>query len=517
MKCLSRLLFNCSVLLVAPAAVNAAGTYYTGNYQSPQRSYAQQSYSQRAKTSSYSQQGVSAYNRNQYANAGYTSTRNFGQMQNNAQSQPQVNNTGAGADKGFTLDAGLSKQVAMWQFEMNTAGSKLHYDNIDWLVFDAQGKYVFNVGKTKMQVNAGLQYGMQTGESSMIDDDISHGGYLYGEYFSADGSTKVGEKIGHALSAGVSDGGNMFGFNVGFGLTDMWKWGNMKITPSIGWRYLKYKLETKNNSGMILVNGDWDGSCVEMDDGSRQCWPLIATFDDFSNYANPDYPGYNYYDIDGNKLTDVDGDGYVDGQAYYVAVEVGAWNYAEAEGSFYFTQPDVSHSYEVAWSGPYVALEMLYDINLNNAVNGFVELGLPSYTATADQPYRYDWQHPKSIEDKAGIGSAFHLGLGANWTTMITKSVALSIGVTYDYYTVSEADATTFMNPEYWTDIKDAIIADGIKKGYTEEQILDPKTGDATAVWITDLEANGWKEETKGEIESFYKSLGVRIGINARF
>ena len=166
---------------------------------------------------------------------------------------------------------------------------------------------------------------------------------------------------------------------------------------------------------------------------------------------------------------------------------------------------------------PYVALEMLYDINLNNAVNGFVELGLPSYTATADQPYRYDWQHPKSIEDKAGIGSAFHLGMGANWTTMITKSVALSIGVTYDYYTVSEADATTFMNPEYWTDIKDAIIADGINKGYTEEQILDPKTGDATAVWITDLEANGWKEEAKGEIESFYKSLGVRIGINARF
>ena len=29
--------------------------------------------------------------------------------------------------------------------------------------------------------------------------------------------------------------------------------------------------------------------------------------------------------------------------------------------------------------------------------------------------------------------------------------------------------------------------------------------------------ANNWEDKVDGEIESFYKSLGVRIGINARF
>ena len=512
MKILSKLLFNCSMLVLVPVAANAAGTYFNGTYQSPQRNYSQQSYAQRTKTASYSNQGISAYNQRQYANSGYTNARATARTQQPQQvKQPTVQSS---ADTGFSLSAGLAKQVAMWQFEMNTAGSKLHFDNIDWLVFDAQGKYVFDAGKTKMQINAGLQYGMQTGESSMIDDDISHGGYVYGEYWSQDGATKYGEKIGNALSAGVNEGGNMFGFNIGFGLTDIWKWGNMKITPSIGWRYLQYKLETKNNKGMVVVNGDYDASCVTLDDGSKQCWPLIAVFDSFADYAYPDYPGYSYFDKNGNKLQDLDGDGYLDGQAYYVAVEVGGWNYAEAEGTFYFAQPDVSHSYEVEWSGPYLALEMLYDINVNNSVNGYLELGLPSYTATADQPYRYDWQHPKSIEDKGGMGSAFHLGLGANWNTMITKSIALSIGVTYDYYTVSDADATTYLNGDYYM----GIYNDRLVNLYdnNEEEML---AKDAIAQNIVQLESEcpGWVCKSGGEIESFYKSMGIRVGINAKF
>ncbi|MBO5946831.1 MAG: hypothetical protein J6Q44_01655, partial [Alphaproteobacteria bacterium] len=174
MKFLPRFLFNCSAIVLMSAGANAAGTYYTGNYQSPQRGYAQQSYAQRARTNTtnYSSQGVSAYTRNQYANAGYTNSRAGMQAQQPQQQQKRAA-TQIGT-RGFSLDAGLSKQVAMWEFEMNTAGSKLHYDNIDWLVFDAAGKYVFDVGNTVMQIGAGLQYGVQTGESSMIDDDISH-------------------------------------------------------------------------------------------------------------------------------------------------------------------------------------------------------------------------------------------------------------------------------------------------------------------------------------------------------
>ena len=34
---------------------------------------------------------------------------------------------------------------------------------------------------------------------------------------------------------------------------------------------------------------------------------------------------------------------------------------------------------------------------------------------------------------------------------------------------------------------------------------------------IAVIRANNWEDKVDGEIESFYKSLGVRIGINARF
>lgn len=520
MKLLRMFFCGCSAFLMA-AAANAAGTYYTGNYQSPQQSrYTQKSYANTAamRSGAYSSQGVSAYNRSQYANAGYVANRS---MQNSGRNVSAQQVATSGDKNGFYLGAGLSKQTAMWQFEMNSAGSKLHYDNVDWLVFDVAGKYVFDAGNTKMQIDAGLQYGMQGAESGMVDDDISHGGYDAGSYVDKLGNV-VGQKFGHAMSVGTSDGGNMFGFHAGFGLTDMFKIGSLKITPSVGWRHLKYKLETSNNYGMVMVNGDWDNACVDAGDGSVQCWPLIALFNGYNDYDNPDYPGYDY--IDGT------GDGYAD----IAGVPVGNWTYAEAEGTFYFEQMGVSHSYDVTWSGPYVALDMQYDVNPNNYLTARVEVGLPSYTAEGDQPYRYDWAHPKSVEDKGGIGSAFHFGAGVNWTTALSKSVALSIGVTYDYYNVSGADATTYLNPEYWTDMYNSLVDAYIDKfGFSSwEQaenvmlnggtILNGSTElelkpNATAVYIYESAENGWKDKVDSEIESFYKSLGIRVGLSARF
>ena len=535
MKFLPRFLFNCSALLLMSAAANAAGTYYTGNYQSPQRGYATQSYAQRARTnaSNYSSQGVSVYNRNQYANAGYTNSRT------GVASQPQQQQTRAATQsskRGFSLDAGLSKQVAMWDFEMNTAGSKLHYDNIDWLVFDAAGKYVFDVGNTTLQIGAGLQYGMQMGESTMIDDDISHGGYPNGAYVGVyvDDLGVLrrynGEKIGHALSIGSSKDGSMFGFNVGVGLTDFWRWGNVKITPSVGWRYLKYKLETSDNKGSVIVSADYGNECVLFDDGSTQCGPVVTLSNGYTPGALHVYPGYTYFDANGVVLDINENGNFVYpgttnlAEPAYAAVLVDGWRYAEADGTFYFEQPGVSHSYDVEWSGPYIGLDMQYDINQYNVVAANIELGLPSYTATGDQPYRYDWQHPKSVQDKGGIGSGFHFGASANWRTAITDSVALSIGVTYDYYSVSDADATTFWNSEYWLDayavLRQKYIANGVPESEVDNVMLngnDVYKPNDLAVLVKNLEANNWEDKVDGEIESFYKSLGVRIGINARF
>lgn len=515
MSMLSRVLLNVSVFAMLPVFANAAGTYYTGNYQSPQTRYAQRSYSaQRANNANYSQQGISAYSRGQYTNAGYQPVSAQKNVTSKTENVSQ-NSAGESDRNGLFLNAGLARQTAMWQFEMNTAGSKLHYDNVDWNVFNLDGGYVFDIGNTKMQINAGLQYGMQSGESSMIDDDISHGGYLYDYTYGPNG--EILGQIGHAISVGTSKGGDMFGFNAGLGMTDFFKWGKVKFTPSIGWRYLKYKLETSENHGNVIVNGDFDGSCFQLADGSIECLPLVGVFGD-QNYLTPGFPGYVEVDLPPQ-------DGFTDFVG--VRVDVNGAEYADVIGTFYFYQPDVSHSYEVEWAGPYVALDMLYEFNKNNSFDARVEVGLPAYTATGDQPYRFDWQHPKSVQDKGGMGDALHFGFAANWHTAITDSVAFSLGLTYDYYSVSDADATVFYNQVYWQDVYDSILADYVDvfgPEYAEEYMLNGVElngtviePDAAAVLVDSMRANGWKETTAGEIESFYKSLGIRAGIKIKF
>lgn len=556
MKFVASFLFNCSAfLLVAVATGGARGAYYQPAQQGyvqqgyTQQGYVQQPYAQRVLANTYANQGM-GYNPNQYANnAGYVNSRTgivqtqqtqqTQQRQQRQQSSTKAQTANATTQQGgLSLGVGVNKQFANWGFEMDVAGSKLHYDNIDWLVLDVAGNYGFNVGNLMMQLNAGIQYGMQTGETTMVDDDITNGGYLYGVHYYDD---LVGVKNGHAVSVGTSKDGSMFGYNFGLGITDMFKIGALKVTPSVGWRYLKYKLETSDNKGAVVVNADYDASCVTLNDGSVQCWPLIAAFDSILNYATPEYPGYSYFDANGNQLTDTNGDGYLDGEAYYVAIKLpSGYDYVEAEGTFYFEQPDISHSYEVEWAGPYVGLGVRYDINQYNWVDANFEFGLPSYTATGDQPYRIDWQHPKSIQDKAGIGSGIHFGMGADWRTMLTDNIALSVGLTYDYYKVSDADATTYLNPEYWepeyellfeawrtvlnddfgydfsaADIEYYMLngitaADGIVDNNENPVVLSPE-------YVAQVKANGWEDTTDGEVESFYKSLGIRIGINARF
>ena len=61
---------------------------------------------------------------------------------------------------------------------MNQSGSILSYDNIAWNVLDISAGYAFDVGSTTLQVDAGFKYGMQWGENTMYDDDITNGGYL---------------------------------------------------------------------------------------------------------------------------------------------------------------------------------------------------------------------------------------------------------------------------------------------------------------------------------------------------
>ena len=514
MKKLSCVLLNCSLLAMLPVLANAAGTYYNGStYQSPQTArYSQQSYSQRARTSSYSQSGNAAYKRNSYSSGVY-SNPNVRYNQNNQQNtrgaysaqstkQPVVTDS---ARQGFSLGAGISRQTSMWQFEMKESASILHYDNVDWNVFDVNAAYVFNAGNTPMQISAGFKYGMQAGESTMIDDDITNGGYFvteWGKDTNGDGVADelLGNQLGNALSIGTAKDGSMMEFNAGFGLTDFFKWGKVKITPSVGWRYLKYTLETHNNKGLSVDTYDGSGGCITVPGSDEvQCDPVLI-----------------FYDAAGNQFLATRGDTNADGKIDLddeIQVPVG-YDFVNTGGTYYYGQPGISHKYEVEWSGPYFALEMLYDINQTNSVNAHLELGLPSYTATGDQPYRFDWQHPKSVEDSTGVGGAFHLGMGANWSTAITDSVALSIGVTYDYYNVSGADAKTFLSEDYYMGIYNERL-DVLYAG--DEALMLQEDAVAQNIVALEEECPGWVCSASGEIDSFYKSMGIRVGINAKF
>ena len=506
------------VLMLVPLAANAAGTYYSGYtnaYQSPQTRYSTQTYAQR-------QTGYANRYNNTYSAPSYASTRyntyNTSAAQNASAAQPQQATAIAQTSKqtGFWLDAGLSHQMAQWQFEMVQSGSILSYDNIGWNVLDVSAGYAFGVGKTTMQIDAGLLYGMQWGENAMYDDDISNGGYLVTSWID-ENKDFIGDQIGHAMSIGTSKGGNMLGFNVGVGLTDMFRVGKVSFTPSIGFRYLKYKLTTENNYGLAVDTH----ACFEIN-GEIQCDPAIVIIQPDGNQQ------IFWRDDITQKIPPADYD-------------IPQGSEISTEGTYYYKQPGTSHSYETTWMGPYLALDMDYDINQNNAVNARVELGLPGYESVGDQPYRFDWQHPKSVEDSTGMFGAFHFGAGANWTTALTDSVALSIGVTYDYYTVSGADAKTYLNMNYYDDLYNTRLAeyektypDGGNYGghdYTAEEIMlgiaaaeNPEIsgvpkGDGTAMNIEYLReaCPGGVCETQDEIESFYKSLGIRVGINARF
>ncbi|MCL2537912.1 MAG: hypothetical protein FWE52_00300 [Alphaproteobacteria bacterium] len=496
-----------SAALCACTVPGMAATYYQGGtFQSPQTAY-----SATGPSPMSAQRPMTPVQSNRVAQNQFQQQQQQRVFQTQVPRQQPAPAPATKSDTGFELFGSLTHEIARWQFDMKTAGSKLHYDNIAWNVLDVGGRYKFNTGNMGLSIEGGVKYGMQFGESTMVDDDISNGGYLsnffYEEVngipgFQPGEDQFIGNIYSKALSIGKSSGGTMFGYNLGIGMTDTFKIGSARLTPSIGWRSFSYKLKTNKNNGISIETG----KCITVPGSNEtQCNPLIIVITD----------GGMEVLWDTNETTG----GFVD-----------------TGNTYFYSQPGTSHKYEVDWSGPYLALDLDYDINVNNSVNARVELGLPAYTATGDQPYRPDWNHPKSVEDKAGIGSAYRLGFLANWQTAITDSVALTLGLTYDYYTVSGADAKTFLNGNYFTnmffDIVNSQYQDGTfvfpgaSQAERQQFALGNNTFDAVQSAmvnelhsILDLEdaCPGWVCRAKGEIDSFYRSMGIRVGFSARF
>ncbi|MBQ1927988.1 MAG: hypothetical protein II179_02885 [Alphaproteobacteria bacterium] len=525
-----RALLGCSLVALCTGTAGAAGTYYTGNYRSPQQNYAKTSYAarQQQQQTSYTQDTMYtrtrtvAPNNNAYIGAPYQDyTRVVGTGNQQVSNQTRFVDNKNKVEKGFFFDLGLSHEFANWNFEMKSAGSKLHYDNIRWNVIEGDMKYVFGGDKTPLLIEAGAKYGMQFGDSTMIDDDITNGGYFITQWWSDQNEndqydpgvdTYIGQQTGHSLSIGSSSSGNMLGLYAGFGLPDTFRIGVARVTPSIGYRYLKYKLETKDDYGLTVDTG----YCASVNGGDEvQCDPIVIL---------TTYHSGSGFDVDqqvmweSNKIYNADG------------TWTGYWVFPSGDnavttgGTYMFHLPSISHSYETTWMGPYLALDLDYDVNVYNKFNARFEFGLPMYTSTGDQPYRVDWQHPKSVEDKGGFGDAWHIGLGANYMTALTESVFFSLGFTFDYYTMSGGEANTYLNSGYYMGIYNDLFdyysgiteTQGMTMAQIQQYMLD---NDATVQNIAQIEAEcpGWVCKVDNEIESIYKSMGIHVGIQAKF
>lgn len=512
MRKLNLVLFNIGAMTLLPGIAGAAGTYYNGNmYQRPQYSAGNGGY-----YNSYGagRGGYAQYNNNaQMAIRRPVATNKSANAKNNAKSKKQ----------GFVLNADLTHEIASWKFDMKNAGSKLHYDNVNWNVLSGEGTYYFG-DSTPMQIKVGARYGMQFGESPMVDDDISTEAMWQVDTYAVQDPVTGNlyeENIisgNPAISIGTSQKGTQFGFNAAFGLTDFFKLGNMKLTPSVGYRYFKYKLTTEKNYGATVnvVDSYTFVNCLEVQPGEIQCSPYIGFANNFGDVEG--YAGFalseTYVENETAAAKDIYGNTvyiWVNHNGTYQMLNDTGMSQISSGNTYYYEQSGKTHVYETTWAGPYVALDMDYVINENNSVTAGVEFGLPVYDSKGDQPYRFDWAHPTSVEDKGSLGDAYHLGLNAMWTTAVSDSVGLSFGFTYDYYTVNGATAKTFYNSGYNQDILDWYeerYANGDTFSYDEIENWDS---------LDALKSAGWVAESKNEINSVYKSMGIRIGINAKF
>ncbi len=516
MKRFSLSLLSVSIFAMMPVIAGAAGTYYNGNtYQNSQRYGSGGGY--------YNSYGAGRYGQTQTVTSRNTMTR----VTKKSATQQRSTST----KKGFQIGASLIHEFANWDIEMDKAGSKLRYDGVAWNVLSADGVYYFDTS-TPMQLNFGARYGKQFGETSMIDDDISN------ESMWDVTQMKVNNQLENvligtpAMSVGSSKNGTQTGFNVSFGLTDFFKFGNMKVTPSLGYRYFKHKLSTEKNYGVMVnvVNSNSFVNCLEVQPGEIQCIPYVGFAD--GNGIVSGYAGFAisdtyvqgstgvFNDVNGNTVyiyTNSDGSLVINNNTGAAQIDVGE--------TYYYEQSGKSHVYETTWAGPYLALDMEYAINNTNNVTAGIELGLPMYDSKGDQPYRVDWAHPTSVEDKGGFGDAYHLGLNAAWSTAITDSTMFTFGLTYDYYNAKKADATTYLNSARYEEIYDSwketydvyanMIANNVTLTETQQAIYNVAA--ANVSYLQSLKSAGWKQESKDEIKSIYSSMGIRMGINVKF
>ncbi|MDR0319738.1 MAG: hypothetical protein LBH81_03300 [Rickettsiales bacterium] len=445
---MKRIIFGLIGGIASISGASAAGTYYNyGNYAASQAS------GNIARQSSYSP--YQPQSSQQYTPGGQSGYQQPG-YQMGGRNQAPKQSSGA---PGLKVSAFAGYESADFGFEMKNTHSEINFNNINWIKFGADAAYMFDAGGTKIEVKGGFEVGTQGESGNVTDDDMSRGGIYIGEaYFETapnvlygNGGVATGFSMTQlVMGVGEQGQGSSLGAFASIGLGNGLKIGDsVVIKPSVGYRYESFKLVGQNMMTMAVQ------ALV-----ARDQYDINAMYDVADNC-----PGCQIVLFPG------------DGNAYFAGWVEGFDDYGEP---FFLTLAEAAyldgttHEYNVSWSGPFIAADLEIKTAPHSAFTLRAELGLPAYTAEADQPYRSDWSHPVSIRDSAPIFGGMHYGLNMNYSAGVSDTMAVNLGWRWDYYTVDGADAETFY-------------------------------------------AGGGSSKMNSEVKARYKTSGIRAGLTAKF
>ena len=102
----------------------------------------------------------------------------------------------------------------------------------------------------------------------------------------------------------------------------------------------------------------------------------------------------------------------------------------------------VTHMYYVTWEGPFVGVNLERMISQREILHIYGELFKPSYKVWGNWPNRDDWMHDPSFVDDGG--SAWGFSFDATYKYLIKNSIALTLGINYEYIKENNADTTLY-------------------------------------------------------------------------
>ncbi len=271
----------------------------------------------------------------------------------------------------------------------------------------------------------------------------------------------------HLISLGTGDAA-LRDLSLSIGMRNVYKWAGFELTPMIGYKRKKQKFQMSDHTAPApfyleyFCNnvGDYDicEGGINLKDHGLTASDLYYTNEEGEEIsgtvtdADMFIPGsvtINGQIIDnlyyGMQIADEDFC-YTAQSGNDVCLRAGTdgVNLLEAFGgvSSASTTEGITHMYYVTWEGPFVGLNMERMISNREMLHIYTELFKPSYKVWGNWPNRDDWAHDPSFIDDGG--SAWGFSFDAKYKYLIKNSIALTLGVNYEYIKEKNADTTLF-------------------------------------------------------------------------